>query len=390
MKFRLAAIVIVVTIAFAAMGCAGTHGYHERPAVHAGVSANYGYYDDYEVLSPHGIWVEASYGWAWCPVDVPMGWRPYTIGRWVYTDWGWMWLSSDPWGSLPYHYGRWGYDDYYGWVWVPGDVWAPAWVSWRYGSGWVGWAPLAPDVVWSVEVGLRYDYDDIDRRIARDAWCFVPSRDFTSTRLRARIAAPGRNVTLLSSTDRVTRYERRGSRPVIYGPDPDRIRRAVGHSIPQYRVEGRGDRRLRERSRVRGGRIEVFLPGRPDRAGKDDRVRATPPAQLRSRTPNRLIEREEARERRLERRMRDERARLQDVQRRENRNAPRHVSRAELRRRHQAEMRAQDQREARMRQVHRRRLERFKSRSDNVQSRDHRRGDERRPDQNRGHGRGRR
>ena len=27
---------------------------------------------------------------------------------------------------------------------VPGAVFAPAWVDWRVGNGWVGWAPLAP------------------------------------------------------------------------------------------------------------------------------------------------------------------------------------------------------------------------------------------------------
>lgn len=31
-----------------------------------------------------------------------------------------------------------------GWVWVPGVEWAPAWVSWRVGGGYIGWAPLPP------------------------------------------------------------------------------------------------------------------------------------------------------------------------------------------------------------------------------------------------------
>ena len=30
--------------------------------------------------------------------------------------------------------GRWFFDDSYGWVWVPGSEWAPAWVAWRYGD----------------------------------------------------------------------------------------------------------------------------------------------------------------------------------------------------------------------------------------------------------------
>ncbi len=32
--------------------------------------------------------------------------------------------------------------DYVGWVWVPGTVWAPAWVVWRHSDVNIGWAPM--------------------------------------------------------------------------------------------------------------------------------------------------------------------------------------------------------------------------------------------------------
>ena len=95
-------------------------------------------------LSPHGEWVDSPrYGRVWRP-RVPAGWRPYYYGRWVWTANGWFWASDEPWGWATYHYGRWGYDDVLGWVWVPGYEWAPAWVTWRFGVGVVGWAPLFP------------------------------------------------------------------------------------------------------------------------------------------------------------------------------------------------------------------------------------------------------
>ena len=31
-----------------------------------------------------------------------------------------------------------------GWCWIPGTTWGPAWVNWRWGGGYVGWAPMAP------------------------------------------------------------------------------------------------------------------------------------------------------------------------------------------------------------------------------------------------------
>ena len=78
-------------------------------------------------------------------------WQPYQEGRWVYTEqWGWYWVSNaeeSDWGWVAYHYGRWIKDRDLGWAWVPGDEWAPAWVKWRRGPLYVGWAPLAPDDV---------------------------------------------------------------------------------------------------------------------------------------------------------------------------------------------------------------------------------------------------
>src|SRR2546423_270695 len=88
-----------------------------------------------DALAPSGDWVVVSgYGRVWRP-HVAVGWRPYSYGNWVWTDEGWLWVSdpSEPWGWGPYHYGRWAYGASYGWIWVPGYQWAPAWVSWRFG-----------------------------------------------------------------------------------------------------------------------------------------------------------------------------------------------------------------------------------------------------------------
>ena len=102
----------------------------------------------HEQLSPYGRWVVAgSYGDCWVPTGVAAGWAPYVDGQWYWTDYGWTWASADPWGDVPFHYGSWAWADGYGWVWVPGTVWAPAWVSWAYTDAYVGWAPLPPSFV---------------------------------------------------------------------------------------------------------------------------------------------------------------------------------------------------------------------------------------------------
>ena len=113
----------------------------------------------YDSLASQGSWVQTDdYGYVWQPsVDDPQ-WAPYTNGHWVYSDDGWTWVSDEPWGWATYHYGRWVDIDGTGWCWVPGYTWAPAWVSWRYGGGYCGWAPLPPDSL----VGVDYSNGDTD------------------------------------------------------------------------------------------------------------------------------------------------------------------------------------------------------------------------------------
>ena len=105
-------------------------------------------YQQFEsTLSPYGTWFDdPSYGRVWVPHThvVGAGFRPYTHGHWENTEWGWTWVDHHPFGWATGHYGRWFYDSSYGWVWVPGRVWSPAWVTWRSGGGYVGWAPMPP------------------------------------------------------------------------------------------------------------------------------------------------------------------------------------------------------------------------------------------------------
>ncbi len=96
-----------------------------------------------------GNWIDVEgYGYGWQP-DLAVNdqnWRPYADGYWAYTDDGWTWISYEDFGWATYHYGRWANLSDYGWVWFPGEDldWGPAWVSWRTGGDYVGWAPLPP------------------------------------------------------------------------------------------------------------------------------------------------------------------------------------------------------------------------------------------------------
>ncbi len=99
----------------------------------------------YDALSPYGRWIKIDSEWCWQPnaARINAGWAPYyNHGRWVYTDWGWCWVSFYSWGWAPFHYGRWFRHPIYGWCWWPDWEWGPAWVVWRFGGGYWGWAPV--------------------------------------------------------------------------------------------------------------------------------------------------------------------------------------------------------------------------------------------------------
>ena len=92
----------------------------------------------YNDLAPYGSWYnDPTYGWVFAPPSP--SYVPYSNGHWAYTDYGYTWLSADPFGWATDHYGRWVWANR--WVWRPDTTWGPAWVQWREGDGYVGWAP---------------------------------------------------------------------------------------------------------------------------------------------------------------------------------------------------------------------------------------------------------
>jgi hypothetical protein len=161
-----------------------------------------GFYDNvYDELSPYGYWVQCRYGECWVPDRVPRYWQPYEYGEWSYTDYGWTWVSYDPWGDLPYHYGTWEYTRRYGWVWVPGTVWAPAWVTWTFNDRYIGWAPLPPSV--------RFGYGGYSGRpivLAATQYVFVPTDRFVGTRVNTVRIAPDQSPTIFRQTTPVTQF----------------------------------------------------------------------------------------------------------------------------------------------------------------------------------------
>jgi Family of unknown function (DUF6600) len=239
----------------------------------------------YNDLARDGAWVyHPDYSYVWIPSRMGPGWRPYQEGRWIWTnDYGWYWESEEPFAWAVYHYGRWDYDPAYGWFWVPGDTWAPAWVTWRYGGGAVGWAPIAPD-----RPGFA---TGLPRRYAppiAEAWVFVEARDFTAPDI-GQYALPISRIgpSLAGATDiRTPRYQ--NGRVMNFGASRDEVQRYVRGPIQSRELVyvGNPDHMFDD---VRGRRVGIYRP-----VIADDGPRRKPPTVVEVTKSGRVIVREYA------------------------------------------------------------------------------------------------
>ncbi len=190
-----------------------------------------------------GNWIDVEgYGYGWQP-DVGVrdpNWRPYSDGYWAYTDYGWTWISYEDFGWATYHYGRWANLADYGWVWFPGtDLdWGPAWVSWRTGGDYIGWAPLpprGPGVVYEGQpIGVNVD---VAFDIGPENYNFCDVRFIGEPVLRDRIFPRVQNVTYITNTVNVTNITVQNNVVYNYGPDYAVVNRYSSRPIQRLAIE---------------------------------------------------------------------------------------------------------------------------------------------------------
>jgi hypothetical protein len=218
---------------------------------HSSVSVSF-FYDS---LAPYGSWVTVSnYGRCWRPAHVSAGWQPYLDGEWAYTDAGWTWVSFDPWGGDPYHYGTWVFTARYGWVWIPGDVWAPAWVTWCITDDYFGWAPVPPSFV----VGTS-GYIGPAVTVSRSAYVFVPAPQFAGVNVSSVRVPPTQNATLVSRSRPITRFAVQGGVLANSGPAVSQVERVSGRRINRVSLAQAKTQPVPIRTSLTGGRTRAAV-----------------------------------------------------------------------------------------------------------------------------------
>lgn len=259
-------------------------------------------YTTFEPLGGYGrwIWMPSFGAHLWFPY-VEASWRPYTYGHWIHTRFGMTWVSYEPWGEIPHHYGQWVYFDDFGWGWVPGYEYAPAWVTWAVVDGYVGWAPLPPPGYrypryhryrwdrYPVNYGYRGAFVYHDSGIDFALWVFVSDRDFGGPNVYRHVIPTERTLSL---------FKHKKVLPVGRSLEVDYVKRVTKGAVPTVPVE--------RKTRSVGGRELVFheprgQKERVDRAAadrtrheitkregrKDSREAQPPPVKVRTTAPAR-------------------------------------------------------------------------------------------------------
>lgn len=320
----------------------------------------------YDSLAPYGAWryVPAFGTHLYFPY-VDRSWRPYYYGHWVRTTFGMTWVSHEPWGDIPHHYGNWVYVAPFGWGWVPGWEYSPAWVTWSVSDGYVGWAACPPrgyryphfrDYHSGVRVswyGHRGPYGYHDSGLDFSFWIFVGSRDFYHQPVyRHALARPA--MLSLWKTKRVqpvgprldVNAVQKVTREKIRTVSLDKVKREVGgRKLEVYSPRGQKEfirsgedaakrsyvkpaRAESKGSRVRVDRVESPGPAksrevRADRPQPTKRVERTESAKPKREEPDRAPSRVEEGKRRS-----DPPARAQKVEKAESRAPERSKAKA--------------------------------------------------------------
>ena len=183
-------------------------------------------------LSNHGEWFTLDeWGWAWQPYDIEPWWVPYTHGEWQYTNQGPYWVSFKAYGWAVFHYGRWMLAEDRGWVWIPDTQWGPGFVCWRYGKGYLGWAPMPPEKPGDVGIATG------ECNVPAAGWSFILAHHAFYRNVEPYIVPRARSVNLLEVSTTKTDYQRDGMGWVDQSIPPQVMTELTGLKKPAREIE---------------------------------------------------------------------------------------------------------------------------------------------------------
>jgi hypothetical protein len=156
---------------------------------------------------------------------------PYTNGQWVHSDAGWYFKAPTPAEEIVSHFGRWVQSETEDWLWVPGRVWAPAWVDWKQNDNYVSWAPLPPSSFISSQSMNNSLIDDSKYVVVERKYFLEPAV------YKYYVSSPGNvNKVLVSELARTGGITILNNTITNQGPDVNVIQNIYGRVIEQVKI----------------------------------------------------------------------------------------------------------------------------------------------------------
>src|SRR5699024_2828077 len=103
-----------------------------------------------------------------------------------------------------------------------------AWVTWRRGGGYYGWAPMKPGISISVSFGTGY-------RVPNRYWTFVPYNNLYTHSIH-RYYQPGRTSTIINNTTVIKKTYVNNHRTYVSGPSRNNYQKHTGRDVRTYKV----------------------------------------------------------------------------------------------------------------------------------------------------------
>jgi hypothetical protein len=163
------------------------------------------------------------------PVNVEPVYVPYSNGQWLNTEQGWYFQAATPVEEVTHHYGRWVETPAAGYVWVPGRVWAPAWVDWRENDQYIAWAPLTP--------GMFLVNDVMQAPVFyEDRYVVVEKKYFVEPSVYKYMYKENKNKIMIKEWRRIDGVMVMNKTVINKGPNVNDITTYVGHDVGLYKI----------------------------------------------------------------------------------------------------------------------------------------------------------
>ena len=155
---------------------------------------------------------------------------PYSNGEWVYTDAGWYFKAPTPYEETVHHHGRWVNSPSIGWTWVPGRVWAPAWVDWRENDTYIAWTPVPPGIYIVNNV-------IVPPQVVEERYMIVEKKHFGGPDMYKYMYKENKNKIMIKEWKRVDGVMVMNKTVINKGPDITGIEKVKGNKIERVSIK---------------------------------------------------------------------------------------------------------------------------------------------------------